>query len=109
MLISFSEMRTRLKALGLPLYRDLAPKDTPFPYYVYQYVNEKVIRASNLAQKYIQEYQVSLFTSGTEKELRPFKSAFKDVSYEPISSQAEDENDMIINHFYTYMEVSEDE
>lgn len=109
MLISFNEMRTRLKALGLPVYRDLAPKDTPLPYFVYSYVNEKVIRSSNLAQKYIQEYQVSLFTSGTEKELKPFKLAFKDVSYEPIVMQVEDENDTIINHFYTYMEVMADE
>ncbi|MFT8459961.1 MAG: hypothetical protein ABF695_12315 [Liquorilactobacillus ghanensis] len=109
MLIDFDEMRTRLKSLGLPVYRDLAPKDTPLPYYVYSYVNEKVIRASNLAQKYIQEYEISLFTSGTEKELNPFKSAFKDVSYETIASQAEDENDKIINHFYTYMEVMANE
>ncbi|MFT9269701.1 MAG: hypothetical protein ABF539_09295 [Liquorilactobacillus nagelii] len=107
MLISFNEMRTRLKSLDLPVYRDLAPKDTPLPYFVYSYVNEKVIRSSNLAQKYIQEYQISLFTNGTEKELKPFKLAFKDVSYEPIVMQVEDENDTIINHFYTYIEVQE--
>lgn len=110
MLISFNEMRTRLKSLDLPVYRDLAPKDTPLPYYVYSYVNEKVIRASNLAQLAIQEYQISLFTNGTEKELKPFKLAFKDVSYESIVNQSEDdENDEIVNHFYTYMEVLADE
>ncbi|KRN31633.1 hypothetical protein IV36_GL001757 [Liquorilactobacillus mali] len=58
----------------------------------------------------IQEYQISLFTNGTEKELKPFKSAFQDVSYESVINQPEDdENDEIVNHFYTYMEVLADE
>ncbi len=109
MLISFSEFRDRLKSLDLPVYRDRAPNDTSYPYYVYSYTNEDKVTASGVHQVYLPEYQISLFTTGTEKELVTFKKKFSDVPYQTFSSQQGDENNDLVTNFYTFIRVKSDE
>ncbi|WP_061777183.1 hypothetical protein [Levilactobacillus senmaizukei] len=105
MLISFEEFRARLKSLGLPVYRNKAPTGTPFPYFVYSYTNEENLHASGETLDSKPEYQVSLFTEGTEKELQKFRRVFSDVPFMGFNNSFSDENGTTVNNFYTYIRV----
>lgn len=109
MLINFSEFRQRLKSLNLSVYRDKAATGTEYPYWVYTYVNQGKITASGTNLQSVPEYQVSLFTKGTETDLKDFQKAFKDVGYTDFRVSPGDENDETVNNFYTYIRVIDDE
>lgn len=105
MLIDFDEFRQRLKQLNLPVYRDLAPKKTKLPYWVYTFAGDGKISAGGRHVDYVNEYQVSLFTHGTENELSDFRRCFADVPYSRFGISQGDENDVTVNNFYTYVTV----
>lgn len=105
MSISFDEFRTKLKSLGLPVFRDKAAEGTPYPYYVYSYSTEKRIMGSSRTAFTITEYRVSLFTTGTESELIPFRERFIRDQYEPFTGVPGDENDDTVTNFTTFIDV----
>lgn len=105
MLIKFDEFNKRLKSLGLPVFRDKAEPDTEYPYYVYSYVSHKRIKASGQTYVQVNEYQISLFTDGTEKETDSFEVEFDDVSHTGFASTTGDENDDTITNFHTFVEL----
>ncbi|WP_459127530.1 hypothetical protein [Latilactobacillus curvatus] len=51
------------------------------------------------------EYRVSLFTTGTERELIPFKKEFSREQYEPFTGVPGDENDDTVTNFTTFIDV----
>lgn len=110
MWISLNELIDIIKSLGLPVYRNKAPKNTDYPYYVYSFVDQKEKRASGRIFKSLPFYQISLFTEGTERDIEPlinklneYRIPFKD--FRPIQG---DENDETITNFYTYVRCVED-
>lgn len=107
MLINFQELRKRLKSTGLKVYRNKSPVGTPYPYIVYSYVSESRIFASSKEKVRLIQYQVSLFTKGTEKDLLPLESALRDVPYTPFRGVLGDENDDTVTNFFTYVELGE--
>jgi len=109
MLLSFAEMRSKLKGLGLPVFRDVAGKNQAYPYYVYSFVNESKISASGRHNAYLPQYEISLFTHGTEADLNLFKKAFSETPYTDFEASLGDENDVTVTNFHTYIRVMEDE
>lgn len=105
MSISFDEFRTRLKSLELPVFRDKAVEGTPYPYYVYSFSTEKRIMGSSRTALVVTEYRVSLFTTGTERELIPFKKEFSREQYESFTGVPGDENDDTVTNFTTFVDV----
>ncbi|MEB7920555.1 hypothetical protein NGH88_05615 [Enterococcus faecalis] len=69
------------------------------------YKNQKWASNTFIATKVL--YQVSLFTDGTEKDLKPLKNSFKlnGVHFNGFSSIQGDENDDTITNFYTEVSV----
>lgn len=108
MLITFNEFRDRLKSLGQPVFRDRASNDTGYPYWVYTYTNTARVVASGVGTQAVNEYQVSLFTKGTESDLGPFMAKFKDVPFQNFRGIPGDENDHTITNLYTYIQVIPD-
>ncbi|WP_275781861.1 hypothetical protein [Latilactobacillus curvatus] len=51
------------------------------------------------------EYRVSLFTTGTERELIPFKKEFSREQYESFTGVPGDENDDTVTNFTTFVDV----
>ncbi|KRK38984.1 hypothetical protein [Loigolactobacillus bifermentans] len=109
MLIDLTEFRQRLKAIGYPVFQNGPPTGTAYPYFVYTFTNQRKITAGGQHLAYLSEYQVSLFTSGTEADLKGFREAFVDVPYIDFVGQQGDENDSTITNFYTYLRVLADE
>lgn len=112
MLITFDEFITRLKSLGQPVYRDTAPKTEAYPYWIYSFTHTARVVASGGTQHTLYEYQVSLYTQGTERDTRPFMAKFNDVPFRDFAGQPgnpSDDNDAVITNFYTYIEVVADE
>lgn len=112
MLITFDEFLARMKSLGQPVYRDVAEKPSEYPYWVYSFTHTARVVASGGAQHTLYQYQVSLYTKGTEREIRPFMAKFGDVPFSDFSGQPgnpSDENDTVVTNFYTYIEVIADE
>lgn len=109
MLIDLEELIAMLKSLGVDVYRNKAPTEAKFPYFVYTYVNEKVLFGSGMRVASYNQYQISYFTAGIESELLSFKHKFAGIPYEPFMSQQGDENDDTITNFYTYIDVRGDE
>lgn len=107
MSINFEEFRKKLKSLDRPIFRDKAPSNTDYPYYVYSFSSERRIIGSSKTTMYISEYRLSLFTKGTERELIKFKNTFSDQQYEPFIGLLGDENDDTVTNFRTYMDVIE--
>lgn len=105
MYLNYAEMQKRLKGLGVPVYQDVSPKNTPYPYFVYSFANRRHVMASGNIFLYISEYRINYFTRGTIAELSEFKKAFADVSYLPIASVPGDENDDQLTNFHTFLEV----
>ncbi|MDZ5758702.1 hypothetical protein RAK27_08555 [Carnobacterium maltaromaticum] len=110
MWISLSELLTIVKSLGLPVFRNNAPKNTDYPYYVYSYVGQTDKKASGKIFKSLPLYQISLYTAGTEKDLKPIISKLDEYripfkGFRPIQG---DENDATITNFFTYVRCVED-
>lgn len=107
-MLTFQEFRSRLKQAGIPVFRDMAPDNTPYPYFVYTYTHERRLIASNKDKAYLAEYQVSLFTLGTESDLKKFRELFNGVPYQAFRGVPGDEDDQTVTNLYTYIEVAED-
>ena len=107
MLTDFETFKKALLDSGYKVFRDQAPKKTPYPYLIYSYIGETQKWASN---KFIVSkglYQVSLFTKGIEQDLNPLKKSFKNYSihFNGFSSIQGDENDDTITNFYTEVTI----
>lgn len=105
MYLNFDEFRNKLKSLGPPVFRDAAPENTPYPYYVYSFSSRKRVIASGKTHNVITEYRVSLFTKGTEMELDPFYTEFDGYPFEPFSALIGDENDVTVTNFNSFIDV----
>lgn len=108
MLITFDEFLERLKQLG-DVYRDTAPRKASYPYFTYSFTRTQRVIGSSGVRLTLNEYQVSLFTKGTESELKPFMAAFADVPFRDFAGQPASENDIAVTNFYTYLQVIADE
>ncbi|HHX1788251.1 TPA: hypothetical protein ACU6U4_001377 [Enterococcus faecalis] len=107
MLTDFETFKKALLDSGYKVFRDQAPKNTPYPYLIYSYIGETQKWASN---KFIVSkglYQVSLFTKGIEQDLNSLKKSFKNYSihFNGFSSIQGDENDDTITNFYTEVTI----
>ncbi|MBC6300305.1 hypothetical protein [Listeria booriae] len=107
MWIDFDIFRELLKQTGLKVYRDKAPKNTAYPYIVYTHAFEKDKRASNKRLGNIKTFQVSIFTTETEKEVNKLTNILDayQVPYTSFDSIAGDENDDTITNYFTYLDV----
>lgn len=110
MSISLDELKTLLKKTPYKLYRDKAPKSTPYPYMIYTY--EGTINkwsGSNVFRK-VDTYQLSLFTAGTESDLTPIELVLNQnkIPYGDFYSTIGDENNDTITNFYTEITVIND-
>lgn len=103
MMITFAELRTIMKASGLPVYRDESPTTVKYPYIVYEFVNEQHKRASNSVLKSMPLYQITVITNGTETDIEPLKAVFNasNVPYSQFDAIPFDENDDTITQFIT--------
>lgn len=109
MWISLSELVDIIKSLGLPVFRNKAPKNTKYPYYVFSFVGQTDKRASGRLYKSLPLYQISLFTTGTESDLVKIRKKFNEyqISFRGFQSIQGDENDATITNFYTYVRCVE--
>ena len=110
MLTSVNQLTTILNSTGLKVYRDKATSTAAYPFIVYSFVNRGKKYASGLVYKRLSEYQISLFSTGTEKELKVIEQVFENnnIRYLPFSSLQGDENDDTVTNFYTYVKMVED-
>lgn len=110
MSIDFKGLQRLLKQTPYKVFRDIAPKNTPYPYVVYSFVSEDVKIASGSIYKRLPLYQVSLFTTGTEKDLEPIieKLNSEKVLFSTINSMLGDLNDDQVTHFYFTVRCVED-
>lgn len=69
MSISFEKLRITLKSVGVPVTRDKAEKGTDYPYIVYSNVSQGKKMASSKVHRRMPYYQISFYTTGTEKDL----------------------------------------
>lgn len=109
MWISLSELVDIIKSLGLPVFRNKAPKNTKYPYYVFSFVGQTDKRASGRLYKSLPLYQISLFTTGTESDLVKIRKKFNEyqISFRGFQSIQGDENDETVTNFYTYVRCVE--
>ncbi|ECC0876435.1 hypothetical protein FM764_12360 [Listeria monocytogenes] len=107
MWIDFDTFRSLLKRTGVPVYRDKAVNNDNYPFIVYTHAFEKDKRASNKLIRNIKTFQVSLFTTGTEEEIKVLTNIFNTypVAYSSFRSISGDENDDTVTNFFTYVEV----
>lgn len=106
MQINFQQLRAVLKSSNLKVYRDAAPIDEPYPYIVYQFVNEQYKRASDNVLKDMPLYQIAVVTDGTEADIEPLKAVLKTnrVLFEPfIFGPYDIENDSMVTQYITYV------
>lgn len=110
MLVNFEKLKKVLKSTGLSVTRDKAVSGQKYPYIVYSHVSEGKKMASSVVYKKLPYYQISLFTTGTEKDLYILEKALNDagISYSSFSSFKNDENDEIVTNFYSYVRCVED-
>lgn len=104
-----NDLTDTLKKTKLPVFRDLAPKNTKYPYIVYSFVSKERKMASGLAYKRLTEYQISLFTEGTEKDLTVLETVLDDadIRYRSFSSFEVLENQNNVTNFFTFIKVVE--
>ena len=93
MSISFEKLRATLKTVGVPVTRDKAEKGTDYPYIVYSNVSKGKKMASSKVHRRLPYYQISFFTTGTEKDLTDLENAL--------------ENAGTVTNFYTYVRCIE--
>ncbi|EOI57421.1 hypothetical protein [Enterococcus gilvus] len=110
MSINLEKLRELLKATKYPVFRDKAPKYQEYPYIVYSFISEDMKMASGRVFKYMPLYQVSLFTTGTEKEFRPIMKVLdvKQVTTSGVMSIVGDENDDTVTNFFIQVRTIED-
>lgn len=109
MSISFDVLKTALKSTKLPVFRDKAAKATDFPYIVYSNVSKSKKMASSKVHRRLPYYQVSLYTTGTEKDLSILELAFEKacIPYADFVGIQGDENDDTVTNYYTYVRCVE--
>lgn len=105
MQISFQQLRTIMKQSGMNVYRDEAPTNAPYPYVIYEFVNEQHKRSSNKVFADMPLYQIAIITKGIETDIQPLKDVFNSngISYEQFTSAMYDENDSTVTQFITYV------
>ncbi|EGO8419380.1 hypothetical protein ER577_13895 [Enterococcus faecalis] len=110
MSISFEKLRATLKAVGVPVTRDKAEKGTDYPYIVYSNVSQGKKMASSKVHRRMPYYQISLYTTGTEKDLIALENALEEagIPYTDFVGIQGDENDDTVTNFYTYVRCIED-
>lgn len=107
---NFSSLNAALKSTPYKVYRDKAKKGTNFPYIVYTFVEKGKKSASSKVFRRLLQYQISLFTDGTEEDLKPLENALEnaDIPYTVFRGQQGDENDDTVTNFFTFVRVVED-
>ncbi|WP_285122482.1 hypothetical protein [Lactococcus petauri] len=107
MSINSKELVALLKSINLKVFRDKAPLNTDYPYIIYSNISMGKKVASSKTAKLMPLYQVSLFTTGTEKDLKPLEVALKRVPHTDFYGIQGDENDDTVTNFYTQIRVVE--
>ncbi|MFQ6984100.1 MAG: hypothetical protein ACLRSM_09865 [Enterococcus faecium] len=109
MSISFDVLKTALKSTKLPVFRDKAAKATDFPYIVYSNVSKSKKMASSKVHRRLLYYQVSLYTTETEKDLSILELALEKagIPYADFVGIQGDENDDTVTNYYTYVRCVE--
>lgn len=104
-----SKLRLLLKDTGYSVFRDKAPANTPYPYIVYSFVSEDIKRASSRPFKYLPLYQVSLFTTGTERDFKNIlnKLNVNGIPTSSVMSIIGDENDDTVTNFFVNVRTVE--
>ncbi|EGO7769055.1 hypothetical protein O2N11_000387 [Enterococcus faecalis] len=110
MSISFEKLRIALKSVGVPVTRDKAEKGTNYPYIVYSNVSQGKKMASSKVHRRMPYYQISFYTTGTEKDLIALENALEEagIPYTDFVGIQGDENDDTVTNFYTYVRCIED-
>ncbi|WP_342080491.1 hypothetical protein [Enterococcus faecalis] len=110
MLTDFEKLRAALKTVGVPVTRDKAEKGTDYPYIVYSNVSKGKKMASSKVHRRLPYYQISFFTTGTEKDLTDLENALENagIPYADFVGIQGDENDDTVTNFYTYVRCIED-
>lgn len=110
MSINLSDLVSLIKSLKLPVYQDQAPKNTKLPYIVYSYIGTENVWSGSRVYRKLPLYQISLFTTGTEKELTSLENLLStnQISFSDFSSIQFQENDKTVNNFYTQIRVVSD-
>ncbi|HEQ3553314.1 hypothetical protein [Enterococcus faecalis] len=110
MSISFEKLRITLKSVGVPVTRDKAEKGTDYPYIVYSNVSQGKKMASSKVHRRMPYYQISFYTTGTEKDLIALENALEEagIPYTDFVGVQGDENDDTVTNFYTYVRCIED-
>lgn len=103
MQVNLEQLRTIMKASGIPVYRDSASTTATYPYIEYEFVNETHKRASSKVIKSMPLYQIAVVTKGTESDYEPLKKVFNEqgISYSQFEGIPYDENDSTITQFIT--------
>ncbi|HFU6614252.1 TPA: hypothetical protein ACGPI5_002769, partial [Enterococcus faecalis] len=102
--------RAALKTVGVPVTRDKAEKETGYPYIVYSNVSQGKKMASSKVHRRMPYYQISFYTTGTEKDLIALENALEEagIPYTDFVGIQGDENDDTVTNFYTYVRCIED-
>lgn len=110
MSISLEKLRELLKATSYPVFRDKAQKNQEYPYIIYSFISEDLKVASSRIFKYMPLYQISLFTTGTEKDFRSIMKVLdaNRVTTTGVMSIAGDENDDTVTNFFIQVRTVED-
>lgn len=110
MSISFEKLRITLKSVDVPVTRDKAEKGTDYPYIVYSNVSQGKKMASSKVHRRMPYYQISFYTTGTEKDLIALENALEEagIPYTDFVGIQGDENDDTVTNFYTYVRCIED-
>ncbi|OSH09766.1 hypothetical protein EFDM72_2078 [Enterococcus faecalis] len=90
--------------------RDKAEKGTDYPYIVYSNVSQGKKMASSKVHRRMPYYQISFYTTGTEKDLIALENALEEagIPYTDFVGIQGDENDDTVTNFYTYVRCIED-
>ena len=96
MSISFEKLRITLKSVGVPVTRDKAEQGKKM--------------ASSKVHRRMPYYQISFYTTGTEKDLIALENALEEagIPYTDFVGIQGDENDDTVTNFYTYVRCIED-
>jgi hypothetical protein len=107
---NFENFRKALLSTGLSVSRDKAPKGSSYPYIVYSSISKGKKTASSKTFKRLPYYQVSLFTDGTEDDLKVLEAAFDEygITYGEFTGIQGDENDDTVTNYFAYVRLIED-
>lgn len=109
MSINLKGLKEVLDSTGISYWRDKAPKNTDYPYIIYSFVSEDPKVASGRIFRTLPLYQISLFTTGTEKDFRPilFALSKKGIPTGSVMSIVGDENDDTVTNFFIKVRLVE--